>query len=66
MLQPVDDIRNNYIPIIVEFTDQFLFIMFNVDILITNNINSVALVHERTIPTERPQLFGEVTANFCG
>jgi hypothetical protein len=26
--------------------------------------HSVALVRERTIPTERPQLVGEVTANF--
>jgi hypothetical protein len=28
--------------------------------------NSVAWVRERTIPTERPQLVGEVSANFCG
>jgi hypothetical protein len=28
--------------------------------------NSVALVREGTVPTERPQLFGEVSANFCG
>ena len=28
--------------------------------------NSVALVRERTIPTERPPPVGEVTANFCG
>jgi hypothetical protein len=28
--------------------------------------NSVALVIERTIPTERPPLVGEVSANFCG
>jgi hypothetical protein len=28
--------------------------------------NSVALVRERTIPTERPPLVGEVGANFCG
>jgi hypothetical protein len=28
--------------------------------------NSVALVFERTIPTERPPLFGEVSANFFG
>jgi hypothetical protein len=28
--------------------------------------NSVDLVRERTIPTERPQLFGEVIANFGG
>jgi len=29
-------------------------------------LNSVALVRERTIPTERPPLVGEVGANFCG
>ena len=28
--------------------------------------NSVALVPERTIPTERPPPVGEVSANFCG
>jgi hypothetical protein len=28
--------------------------------------NSVALVRERTIPTERPLLVSEVSANFCG
>jgi hypothetical protein len=27
--------------------------------------NSVALVRERTIPTERPPPVGEVSANFC-
>jgi len=27
---------------------------------------SVALVRTRTIPTERPPPFGEVSANFCG
>jgi hypothetical protein len=31
-----------------------------------NNNKSVALVRERTIPTERPSLVGEVSANFCG
>jgi hypothetical protein len=29
-------------------------------------INYVALVHERTIPTDRLPLVGEVSANFCG
>jgi hypothetical protein len=33
-------------------------------LIITNK--SAALVRERTIPTERPPLVGEVTANFCG
>ena len=28
--------------------------------------NSVALVRERTVPTERPPPVGEVSANFCG
>jgi hypothetical protein len=28
--------------------------------------NSVALVRERTIPTERPLLVGGVSTNFCG
>jgi hypothetical protein len=31
-----------------------------------NNNNSVTLVRERTIPTERPPLFVEVSAKFCG
>jgi hypothetical protein len=29
-------------------------------------INSVALVLDRTIPTERPPLVDEISANFCG
>jgi hypothetical protein len=32
----------------------------------TNNSNFVALVCERTIPTERPPLVSEVSDNFCG
>jgi hypothetical protein len=28
--------------------------------------NSMVRVRERTIPTERPPLLGEVVANFCG
>jgi hypothetical protein len=35
--------------------------------LMRNGItNSVALVCERTLPTERPPVVGEVSANFCG
>jgi hypothetical protein len=33
------------------------------DIIVSN---SVALVRERTIPTERPPLIGEIIAIFCG
>jgi hypothetical protein len=32
----------------------------------TINLNSMLWVRERTIPTERPPLVGEVIANFCG
>jgi hypothetical protein len=35
-------------------------------VLLRNLANSVAWVRERTIPTERPPLVGEVNANFCG
>jgi hypothetical protein len=31
-----------------------------------HKLNSVALLRERTIPTERPPPVGEVSANFCG
>jgi hypothetical protein len=34
--------------------------------LISYNFNSGASVHQRTIPTERPSLVGEVSANFSG
>jgi hypothetical protein len=35
-------------------------------VMATKKLNSVALVRERTIPTERPPPVGEVSANFCG
>jgi hypothetical protein len=38
-------------------------------VIVHNNktkLNSVALVRERTIRTERPPLVVEVSANFCG
>jgi hypothetical protein len=35
-------------------------------IFLTLMTDSVAVVRERTIPTERPPLAGEVSANFCG
>jgi hypothetical protein len=33
---------------------------------ISYQLNFVALVRKRTIPAERPQPAGEVSANFCG
>jgi hypothetical protein len=32
----------------------------------TNKTNAMVRVRERTKPTERPPLVGEVIANFCG
>jgi hypothetical protein len=46
-------------------TDNFRKIMMIV-VHIMSKLNSVALVHKQTIPTERPPLVGEVSANFCG
>jgi hypothetical protein len=41
--------------------------MIIIIIITTNNsINTVGLVLERTIPSERPPLVGEVSANVCG
>jgi hypothetical protein len=37
---------------------------FGLVIGFTEHLNSVVLVRKRTIPTERPQLAGEVSANF--
>jgi hypothetical protein len=36
------------------------------DILCEKRKNSVALVRKRTMPTERPPLVSEVSANLCG
>jgi hypothetical protein len=42
------------------YSKHYLFIMK------ANKTNSVALVRERTIPTERTLLAGKVSANYCG
>jgi hypothetical protein len=44
------------------------FIIFTAQMIMYSKklkLNSVALVRERTIPTERPPPVGEVSANFC-
>jgi hypothetical protein len=33
---------------------------------ILTKLNSMASFHERILPTERPPLVGDVSANFCG
>jgi hypothetical protein len=40
------------------------FSMKTMSVLYANKKTSVALVRERTIPTERPLLVGEVSVNF--
>jgi hypothetical protein len=40
-------------------------VVYVLEYLTKQTTNSVALVHKRTIPTERPPLVGEVGANFC-
>jgi hypothetical protein len=53
----------------VEFhlTDYMKFaVRYSGRIIANLKLNSVAWVRERTIPTQRPPLVGEVNANFCG
>jgi len=38
---------------------------FKISLMAASSL-AVALVRERTIPTERPPPIGEVSANFCG
>jgi hypothetical protein len=41
-------------------------VLVNTVMYLLKKLNSVALVSKRTIPTERPTLVGQVSANFCG
>jgi hypothetical protein len=47
-------------------TEKLKEVVVNAFILGKKQKNSGALVRQRTIPTERPPLFGEVSANFSG
>jgi hypothetical protein len=51
------DLRKDIIKCIIESRDIYCSLLTN------NNNSSVALIRKRTIPTTRPTLVGEVTAN---
>jgi hypothetical protein len=51
----------NNISLIMSITNDYDWLHLHMD-----KKNSVTWVCERTIPTERAPLFGEVSANFCG
>jgi len=56
-----------YICVCVSTLEIRHFILTDPDYYKQNSkLNSVALVREQTIPTERPPPVGEVSANFCG
>jgi hypothetical protein len=40
--------------------------IFSTVMLSKQQTNSVAFVRKQTMPTDRPPLVGEVSANFCG
>ena len=48
------------------YTHTYIYTYIYIYIYIYIKLNSVALVRERTILTERPPPVGEVSANFCG
>jgi hypothetical protein len=43
-----------------------LIVRLNRTNIIYKNLNSVAVVRKQSMPTERPPLVGEVSANLCG
>jgi hypothetical protein len=47
----------------VTLCSQNKFLFYNLPLLFHKKLNSVVLVRMRTIPTERPQPVGEVSAN---
>jgi hypothetical protein len=49
-----------------DFKTEFKKLTFLANTSKTKKLNSVAWFRERTIPTERPTLIGEVGANLCG
>jgi hypothetical protein len=51
---------------ILEANSSFWFLKYYIVTDYKKKLNSVALVRKRTIPTERPPLVGEVSANLCG
>ena len=58
---------NNYPPdLIYRRDDRSIVVRLPAEDIYKLKLNSVALVRERTIPTERPLPVGEVSANFCG
>jgi hypothetical protein len=52
--------------IIIIITIIIIIIIIIIIVIVIVNLNSMALVRERTIPTERLPLVGDVSANVCG
>jgi hypothetical protein len=48
----------------MEMNDTSTMIAYTYVVIVTSN--AVVIVRQRTIPTERPPLVGEVSTNFCG
>jgi hypothetical protein len=61
------DLWNLYECNVIVLTFLHVLHLVSIKVKVENLIlNSVAWVRERNIPTERPPLVGEVSANFCG
>jgi hypothetical protein len=48
------------------YVRMYVYSGVNITYVRYTKLNSMALVRERTIPTDRPPPVGEVSANFCG
>ena len=63
-MSPLQMHRNYSYSIKIIVTCLFSHPIYNTKTKLKTKLNSVALVRERTIPTERPPPVGEVSANF--
>jgi hypothetical protein len=55
-----------YTTVAIRLASYYLYLMYFNLLVYKQTANSVAWVGERTIPIERPPLFGEASANFWG
>jgi len=62
----VTDLKKMIYGVSIKFFPDYKLLLQENYVEYKTKLNSVALVRERTVPTERPPPVGEVSANFCG
>jgi hypothetical protein len=55
-----------FLQVMKRFAENLTSWLIIISVYLKTKLNSMAVVCKRTIPTERPLLVGEVSANLCG